>query len=142
MNQVSMMAEKSSKPQCAGETVCCVFRGRLSVYHAHPQGWTSSELKEFFAERIILGPGMCVCRACDSDIKKGFRLAKLGKPYTPRWQKHSRVVCWVPNCTEQSRPVIRNHPFARETICPCVSTLQYHSGTSELPLCALHYQLV
>ncbi len=113
-------------------------------YHAHPQGWTSSELKEFFTGLVLPAVCTCIYRACDADIKKGFRLTNLGKTYTPRWEKRNRAACCIPDCTEQSRPVIRNHPFAKETICSCVGVLnlQYRSGTSELPLCASHYQLV
>ena len=130
------MAARSSN--CTEASVCWSCKGRLAIYHAHPQAWNSSELKEFFLAltNVAAIPSVCICRACDSDIKKGFRLERLGKSYTPRWQK--KIVKWsIPTCTEKSCPIIRNHSFSVDTICSClgVSMLHHDGSSSVLPLC-------
>ena len=52
------------------------------MYHEHPLGRNSSELKQFFRVngRTAI-PSVCIHRIA---AKKGLR---LGKPYTPQWQK-------------------------------------------------------
>ena len=130
----------SKKDKCTGKE-CYLCSSNISGrQHAHPQKW-SGELLKFFNEVVMIeSPGaVCVCKACELNIRQCIKKRNNEEPFTLRWQKRS-VKCCIPTCT--NKPSVDNHPFSLEEIFDYVGTTFACPSSTQKPLCNKHYQLV
>ena len=91
------------------------FLGRR---HHHPEGW-SAALHSFFEQEsgLTIGNGdLCVCGACDVNIRQELKARDKGEPYQLGWLK-SRRVCCVPSADIKAE----KHNFSWEVICKSIS---------------------
>ena len=93
----------------------------------------------------------CVCRPCDSDLRRGLRgKYPVGQTFTPQWKvceekKKGRqnLLCCIPGCTTKSSCNCRFATF--DTICNAVevsTSIAEGSIVSPFPLCMPHYKSV
>ena len=91
---------------------------------------------------MLESPGavcVCVCKACELNIRQCIKKRNNEEPFTLRWQKRS-VKCCIPTCT--NKPSVDNHPFSFEEISDYVGTTFVCPSSTQKPLCNKHYQLV
>ena len=87
--------------KCQGEE-CCLCHGKfLGRRHRHPDGWAPSVLT-FLKDESGLNFGnsdVCVCEACNVNIRQAVKSRERGEPYHLRWLKNKAVSqrC-VPTC--------------------------------------------
>ena len=93
----------------------------------------------------------CVCRPCDSDLRRGLRgKYPVGQAFTPWWQvsedkkkgRQNRLCC-IPGCTTKSSCNCRFVTF--DTICNVVevsTSIAEGSIVSLFPLCMPHYKSI
>ena len=127
----------SKRDKCSGEECSSKLSGR---HHAHPQKW-SRELFKFFSEVATIEStgALCVCKACELNVRQSLKKRENGEPFRLRWQKRS-VKCCIPTCTNKS--TVDNHPFSFDEICECVGTTVTCEPSMSNPLCNLHYQMM
>ena len=130
----------SKKDKCSGEE-CSLCSGNINGrQHAHPQKW-SVELQTFLMEVTVLMKcdDVCVCKACEVNVRQCLKKKGNGEPYKLRWQKTS-VRCCVPACENNSS--VDNHPFSVQEIFDSIGTTPECDPDSQKPLCIRHYQMV
>ena len=128
-----------SNPCCTFTCSLCAskFHGRR---HFHPEGWGEA-MQSFFREQVPGLTSVCVCKACESNIRRCLKKRNDGEPYAFRWLKKQKKCC-IPFCDSVDIKASK-HAFSREEICSYVGvgSIASHMG-AELFLCEQHYQLV
>ena len=78
-------SECDGRVQAERELVCPVQREAESK--AYPPSQWSCELQQFLHQYSSINMTRCVCRPCDSDLRRGLRgKYPVGQTFTPRWQ--------------------------------------------------------
>ena len=129
------------------ESWCALCEERLRGRHTHPSQW-SRELQQFLHQYSSIDMTRCVCRPCDSDLRRGLRgKYPVGQAFTPRWlireekkKGKQNPLCCIP------QNLYANVEFATfDTICNAVevsTSIAEGSTVSPFPLCTPHYKSV
>lgn len=122
-------------------TSCCLCLSKFNKRrHFHSNGW-SDAMQSFFQERVTCHKSVCVCSACERNLRHCYKNWKDGVPYKFRWLKEEKL-CSIPSCKSKEIKACK-HGFTWEDICSFVGVSSVETYTDiELPLCSQHYQLV
>ena len=127
----------SVRSACSSFTLCslcsCTLHGR---HHFHPASWSDS-LQAFFKEQVSSQSDVCVCKACDSCIRRSLNKHERREVFKFCWVKEEKMC--VPFCNAVDVKA-STHAFTWEEICSCVGigSIACTSG-GNLCLCVQHY---
>ena len=121
------------KDKCSRE-VCSLCSSNISGrQHAHPQKW----FQTFLIEVAVLM--ICVCKACEVNVRQCLKKKANGEPYKLRWQKTN--VEMLHSCM-WNKSSADNHPFSLQEIFDIIGTSPECDPDSQKPLCIWYYKLV
>ena len=106
------MNRKCRAQECS---LCC--SKFLGCRHCHPDQSVVAFLKEEHGVNVGDGETMCVCEACNVNIRQALKARDKGEPYQLRWLKGKKVsLCCVPSCSLVDIKA-EKHEFTWEVIC-------------------------
>ncbi len=109
----------------------------LRSHQAH-QLKLNSELQLFLQRFASFESTSCICKACDSNLRRGATIVNVGNQYISRVIKDEGA---ERSCCNDAGYF--NHQYQWFTICRCVGFASISQESLTLnPLCVAHYQLV